>query len=709
MERMTLEEKVGQMHQIAGNDAVTGPLNPSSNDGEDLRRGLVGSMLNVVGADKTYQYQKIVVEESRLGIPLIFGHDVIHGCKTVFPIPIAESCSWDLEIIEQSARIAAIEASAMGLHWTFAPMVDIARDPRWGRIAEGGGEDTYLGSLIASARVKGFQGDDLSSLDTVAACAKHFAAYGAAEAGRDYNQVDISENNLRNIYLPPFKSALDAGVASFMNAFNTLNGIPATINKLLVKSILKEEWKFDGIVVSDYNSIGELIQHGVASNKKECAELAANALCDMDMSGYCFRDNLVELIKEGIVSENVIDLAVEKILTLKYRVGLFDDPYRYCKSNRESKNILSNENRQVARECARKSIVLLKNNGVLPLIQNSEIRKIALIGPFADSKFDMLGSWYCAGDENDVVSFYDGMKNRFGIDYEINYCKGCEIDSEVNEDFSEAIGLAEKSDLIFAFVGEAGLMSGEASCRTNISLPGNQLELLKTLKQTGKQLIIVLSNGRPLEINWISENADAILETWFLGIEAGNALADVISGDYNPSGKLTVSFPRNVGQIPIYYNHLNTGRPLYENPNEHYRSRYLDSSIDPLFPFGYGLSYTKFEYSNISLNKNIIDLNEELVASVDIKNVGTLEGEEIVQLYIHDIVATISRPVKELKAFKKIYFEAGETKKVEFKLSVEDFKYYDKHMKWTIEPGIIEIFVGTNSQELLMKEIEITK
>ena len=709
MEKMTLEEKVGQMHQIAGNDAVSGPLNPSSNDGEDLRRGLVGSMLNVVGADKTYKYQKIVVEESRLGIPLIFGHDVIHGCKTIFPIPLAESCSWDLDIIKRSARISAIEASAMGLHWTFAPMVDIARDPRWGRIAEGGGEDTYLGSLIAAARVKGFQGDDLNSLDTVAACAKHFAAYGAAEAGRDYNQVDISENNLRNIYLPPFKSALDAGVASFMNAFNTLNGIPATINELLVKSILKDEWKFDGIIVSDYNSIGELIQHGVAADKKECAELAANALCDMDMSGYCYRDHLVELVKEGIVSEVIVDSAVEKILTLKYKLGLFDDPYRYCKPNRESEIILSHTNRQVARECARKSIVLLKNEGTLPLTKSSAIRKIALIGPLANNKFDMLGSWYCAGDENDVVSFYDGLKNRFGSDYEINYCKGCEIDSEVKEDFSEAIGLAEKSDLIFAFVGEAGLMSGEASCRTNILLPGNQLELLKALKQTGKKLIVALSNGRPLEINWIEENADAILETWFLGIEAGNALAEVISGDFNPSAKLTVSFPRNVGQIPIYYNHLNTGRPLYESPNEHYRSRYLDSSVEPLYPFGYGLSYTKFEFSNFSLSKNKIAEIEELVASVDIKNIGEISGEEIVQLYIHDKVATLSRPVRELKAFKKISLQAGETKKVKFSLSDEDFKYYDKNNKWNIEPGIIEIFVGANSQDLLMKEIEITK
>jgi len=708
MEKMTLEEKVGQMHQIAGNDAVTGPHNPNSNDGEDLRKGLVGSMLNVVGADKTYKYQKIAVEESRLRIPLIFGHDVIHGCKTIFPIPLAESCSWDLDIIELSAQIAAIEASAMGLHWTFAPMVDIARDPRWGRIAEGGGEDTYLASKIAEARVKGFQGNDLGSLNTVAACAKHFAAYGASEAGRDYNQVDISENSLRNIYLPPFKSASDAGVTSFMNAFNVLNGIPATINELLVKSILKEEWKFAGIVVSDYNSIGELIQHGVANDKRESAELAANALCDMDMAGYCYRDHLVELVREGKVAESIIDIAVEKILTLKYRLGLFEDPYRYCKPNRENELLLNKGNRDFARDCARKSIVLLKNNGVLPLTKNSGIKKIALIGPLTESKFDMLGSWYCAGDENDVVSFYEGMKNRFGKDFEINYSKGCEIDSLYKEDFSEAINFAEQSEIIFAYVGEAGLMSGEASCRTDISLPGNQLSLLKELKKTGKPLVVVLSNGRPLEINWLAENADAILETWFLGVEAGNALADIISGDFNPSGKLTVTFPRNMGQIPIYYNHLNTGRPLYENPTEHYRSRYLDSSIEPLFPFGFGLSYTKFEYSNFSLSKNKIAIMEKFIATVDVKNLGAIAGEEIVQLYIHDKVATISRPVKELKSFKKIYLASGEMKKVEFNLSAEDFKYYDKNMEWNIEPGKIELFVGPNSEELLMQEIEIT-
>ncbi len=708
MVKMTLEEKVGQMHQIAGNDAVTGPLNPSSNDGEDLRKGLVGSMLNVVGADKTYKYQKIAVEESRLGIPLIFGHDVIHGCKTIFPIPLAESCSWDLDIIERSAQIAAYEASAMGLHWTFAPMVDIARDPRWGRISEGAGEDTYLAAKIAEARVKGFQGDDLGSLNTVAACAKHFAAYGASEAGRDYNQVDISENSLRNIYLPPFKAALDAGVASFMNAFNVLNGIPSTINELLVKSILKAEWKFAGIVVSDYNSIGELVQHGVAKDKMESAELAANALCDMDMAGYCYRDHLVELVREGKVAESIIETAVEKILILKYRLGLFDDPYRFSKPNREKELLLNKGHRDSARDCARKSIVLLKNNCVLPLTRNSGIKKIALIGPLAESKFDMLGSWYCAGDENDVVSFYEGMKNRFGKDYEINYSKGCEIDSPDEEDFSEANNLGEQSEIIFAYVGEAGLMSGEASCRTDISLPGNQLSLLKELKKTGKPLVVVLSNGRPLEINWISENVDAILETWFLGVEAGNALADIISGDFNPSGKLTVTFPRNVGQIPIYYNHLNTGRPLHENPTEHYRSRYLDSSIESLFPFGFGLSYTKFEYSNFSLSKNKIAFSDELIAEVDVKNIGDIAGEEIVQLYIHDKVATISRPVKELKAFKKIYLASGETKKVEFNLSAEDFKYYDKNKEWNIEPGTIEIFVGPNSVELLMQKVEIT-
>jgi beta-glucosidase len=612
---------------------------------------------------------------------------------------LAEAASWDLSAMERSARIAAVEASAMGVHWAFAPMVDIARDARWGRIAEGAGEDPYLGSLIATARVKGFQGADLSKNNTVVACAKHYAAYGAAEAGRDYNAVDMSEQTLRDVYLPPYKAAVDAGIGSLMSSFNTVNGVPSTANTFLLRKILKGEWNFKGFVVSDFESIKELIPHGFAANEDDAAKLAANAGLDMDMKSAIYRNKLVDLVKKGVVPEKYIDEAVRRILTIKYKLGLFDDPYRYCDEHREKTELLTPENLAASRDIAKKSIVLLKNDQhILPL--KKDIGKLAVIGPIADSQSDMLGCWGGVGDPKDAVSILQGIKSAVSSNTKVLYAKGCEVDSKTPEDFTAALDVARQGDVVVMVIGESGGMSGEAHSRAHIDIPGNQLDLLKEITKLGKPVVVLLTNGRPLTIPWVAENVPAIVETWFLGTQAGNAIADVLFGDYNPSGKLPVSFPYTVGQLPLYYSQKSTGRPLFEQPNEFFRSRYIDAPNDPLFPFGFGLSYTTFEYSNLKLDKSEISMNGTIEVSVDVKNTGSRSGEEVVQLYIRDLYASICQPVKLLKGFQKISIEPGETKTVKFRLSTNDLKYHDVNMKWTVEPGKFNVFVGGNSRDL---------
>ena len=614
--------------------------------------------------------------------------------NVIFPIPLAESCSWDLGLMEQTARIAALECTAVGLHWTFAPMVDISRDPRWGRVSEGAGEDTYLGSLIAKARVRGFQGN-LSDNNTVLACAKHFAAYGAAQAGRDYHTVDMSEVMLRNDFLPPFKAALDEGAATFMTAFNELNGIPATGNKFLFEDILRKEWGFNGFVVTDYTAINEMIHHGYAKDLKHAGELAFNAGSDMDMQGGAYKNHMRESIEEGEISKERLDEAVRDILRMKFELGLFDDPYRYCDEEKEKKLILKSTHLELAREAARKSVVLLKNeNKVLPI--NSS-QKVALIGPLADDEDHILGSWAAHGHKNTdaIVSVKEGFESR-SIDFK--YAKGCEIIGGDESGFSKAKALAKASEIVVMVMGEAEYMSGEAACRTNINLPGHQQALIKEIKKTGKPIILVLMNGRPLDLSWESETVDAILETWFPGTRGGHAIADVLYGDYNPSGKLTVTFPRNVGQIPLFYNQKNTGRPAdVQNPDPRYVSKYLDVDNSPLYPFGYGLSYTTFKYSDTTLDTNILTQNSTIKASVAITNTGNYDGEEIVQLYIKDVVGSITRPVKELKGFKKIFLKKGETKQVDFIIKVDDLKFYNNKFEFVFEEGDYELFIAGNS------------
>lgn len=580
---MTLSEKIGQMNQVSSKEDPTGQLTECSNEEELIRSGQVGSMLNVVGVERTRHLQEIAVNDTRLHIPLIFALDVVHGYKTISPVPLAESCSWDMDLIEKSARVAAEEATASGIQWTFAPMVDIARDPRWGRVMEGSGEDPYLGSAIAKARVRGFQGTDLSAYNTMAACAKHFVGYGAAEGGRDYNTVDISKQRLRELYLPPFSAAADAGVATFMNSFNEVMGVPATGSTYLVRDILKGEWNFPGVVVSDWGSVAELIPHGVAEDKCDAAQLAVTAGCDMDMEGYCYVSSLEKLVREGVVSESLIDDAVRRILRLKFDLGLFDDPYRYCDAEREKAEILSAEHRKVVREMACKSIVLLENReGILPL--DNRCKNIGIVGPLADNPDDMLGSWCARGDGKDAIGILQGIKQAVGKGVRIRYAKGCEIEGDDRSGFSEAVQVAENSDVVIVCVGENRFMSGEAASRTRLTLPGVQRELLKAIKETGKPIVLLLSNGRPLVLDWEKENIGTIVECWQLGSEAGNAIADVLFGKYNPSGKLTMSFPYNEGQIPVYYNAKSTGRPYV--PNVRYVTRYLDCPNVSLYSFG---------------------------------------------------------------------------------------------------------------------------
>lgn len=702
MALMTLEEKIGQLTLYTSDIDVTGPTIREGYK-EDIRNGYVGSIFNAYGAEYTKSLQKIAVEETRLKIPLLFGYDVIHGHKTIFPMPLGESASWDLEAIEKSAQIAAAEASAEGLHWTFAPMVDVARDPRWGRIAEGAGEDTYLGTKIAVARIKGFQGENLKDLNTILACAKHFAAYGAALAGRDYNTVDMSDRVLREVYFPPFKAAVEAGVATFMTSFNEVDGVPATGSRYLMTDVLKEEWGFDGFIVTDYTSINEMVPHGIVANEKEAAELAINAGVDMDMQGGVYQDHLADLVKNNKVNEAQIDESVRRILRMKFLLGLFEDPYRYSDTQREKDVVMSKEHLAAARDISRKSIVLLKNEGnTLPLKKNT--KSIAVIGPLADSKRNMIGSWSAAGDYTKAVTLLEGIKAAVPSSTKVIYAKGANIDDDTTKWIDEAVKVARTADVVILAIGEDAQMSGEAASRSSIDLPGVQLELAKALKKTGKPIVAVLMNGRPLTINWLDENIPSILETWFLGTQAGHAIADVIFGDYNPSGKLPVTFPQSVGQIPIYYNNKNTGRP---RSDQKYTSKYLDISNEPLYPFGYGLSYTNFTYSNLGVSKSSYKMDETIKVTVTVSNSGKFAGEEVVQLYIRDLVGSVTRPVKELKGFKKIHLEPGKSQQVQFELTKEDLAFYTRDMNFEAEAGNFKVFVGSNSRDVLEADFEL--
>jgi beta-glucosidase len=698
LKQMTLEEKVGQMNQYSGWVDTTGPNFGDKNIFEEIKKGWVGSVLNITGAENVRKVQQMAVDCTRLHIPLIFGLDVIHGYRTIFPVPLAEACSWDLEAIEKGARIAATEASSAGVNWTFAPMVDIARDPRWGRIMEGAGEDPYLGSLVAVARVKGFQGSDLSANNTIVACAKHYAAYGGAEGGRDYNTVDMSERTLRDVYLRPFKAAAEAGCGTFMNSFNEIGGIPSTGNPHLLRDILKGEWNFRGFVVSDWGSVGEMINHGVAANKADAAALAATAGCDMDMESRCYREELVNLVRQGKVDIKYIDDAVRRILRIKFQLGLFDDPYRYCNPEREKELILHPDHLKAAKEMAVKSMVLLRNEGhILPLKKSNQT--IALIGPLAASKDDMIGGWSALGQGNDAVSLYEGLTAKLGNSAKIVYARGCGIAEDNRNGFQEAINAARKADVILLAMGENRHMSGEASSRAYIGLPGVQEELIKEIMKLGKPTVLVLFNGRPLTIPWIAEHVPAILEAWFPGIRAGEAIADILFGDAVPSGKLVTTFPHSLGQVPLYYNHKNTGRPY--SPDSYFTSRYLDETNDPLFPFGYGLSYTTFAYSGLQLSDSVMTGSQPLNIFVTVTNTGNYDAEEVVQLYVRDMVGSVTRPVKELKGFKKILIKKGESVKVSFTLTEADLRFYDASMNFVSEPGEFRVFVGGNSRDVL--------
>ncbi len=699
---MTLEEKIGQLTLYTSDIDVTGPTIREGYK-EDIRKGNVGSIFNAYGADYTRSLQKMAVEETRLKIPLLFGYDVIHGHKTIFPMPLGESASWDLEAIERSAQIAAAEASAEGLHWTFAPMLDVARDPRWGRVAEGAGEDTYLSTKIAVARIKGFQGENLRDLNTLLACAKHFAAYGAALAGRDYNTVDMSDRVLREVYFPPFKAAVEAGVATFMTSFNEVDGVPASGSKYLMTDVLKEEWGFDGFIVTDYTSINEMVPHGVVANEKDAGELAINAGVDMDMQGGVYQEHLADLVKEGRVAESQINESVRRILRMKYALGLFDDPYRYSDTKREKEVVMSKEHLAAARDISRKSIVLLKNEGnTLPLKKNT--KTVAVIGPLADSKRDMIGSWSAAGDYTKAVTLLEGIKAAVPSSTKVLYAKGANINDDTTKWIDEAVKVAKKADVIILAIGEDAQMSGEAASRSNIDLPGVQLELAKAMQKTGKPVVAVLMNGRPLTITWLDENIPSILETWFLGTQAGHAIADVIFGDYNPSGKLPVTFPRSVGQVPIFYNNKNTGRPMSD---EKYTSKYLDISNEPLYPFGYGLSYANFTYSNLVAGKSEYKMGEPIEVAVTVSNSGKVAGEEVVQLYVRDLVGSVTRPVKELKGFQKIKLEPGASQQVRFTLTAKDLAFYTRNMDFAAEPGAFKVYVGTNSRDVLEADFEL--
>jgi len=723
LSKMTLQEKIGQMNQYNGFWNFTGP----SPDGGDqkikydhLANGLVGSMLNVRGVKEVRAVQKIAVEKSRLGIPLIFGFDLIHGYQSVFPIPLAEAASWDLEAIQRSASLSAKEAAVAGINWTFAPMVDVTRDARWGRVMEGAGEDPYLGSLVAAARVHGFQGDDLASPFTIAASAKHFAAYGFAEAGRDYNTVDIGLNTLHNIVLPPFKAAVDAGIKTFMNSFNDLNGIPATADAYLQRDLLKGEWGFDGFVVSDWGSIREMVDHGYAKDRKQAGEMSVLGGSDMDMESSIYVNELEALLEEKKINIAHIDDAVKRILKVKFQLGLFDDPYLYCNEELEKQITGSQELVQANLDVAKKSIVLLKNeNTILPL--KKEGQKIGLIGPLAADKNSPLGNWRIAAVNNSAVSVLEGFQSYKGN--KISHAQGVKLVNKVPDGFheevqinttdktgiEEAIALAKEVDVVVMVLGEYGFQSGEGRSRAFLNLPGFQQELLEKVAEVNPNIVLVVMNGRPLILNWASENIPAIVEAWHLGSQSGHAIAQVLYGDYNPSGKLPMSFPRSVGQLPIYYNHKSTGRPGAdgEDMGSVFWSHYGDEKNSPLYPFGYGLSYTQFEYSPLQLSDDIMDKGGSLKASIKLKNTGKFKGKEVVQFYIQDPYASATRPVKELKGFQMVELNPGETKEVSFRITEEQLKFYNARQKWEAESGTFYVFIGSNSAVKEKKAFEL--
>ena len=711
---MTLDEKIGQLNQYNGFWEITGPVpkeGQAAKKFEQLKKGLVGSMLNVKGVKDVRALQKIAVEQTRLKIPLIFGFDVIHGFKTISPIPLAESASWDMEAIRKSASIAAEEAAAAGLNWTFAPMVDIARDARWGRVMEGAGEDSYLGSRIATARVKGFQGDNFNSNKTIIACAKHFAGYAQAESGRDYNSVDISEEMLQNVIFPPFKAAVDAGVRTFMNSFNEINGIPTTASKYLQRAILKRDWNFKGFVVSDWGSITEMVNHGYSKDGKQAAEQAINAGSDVDMESSLYVEHLSALMKEGKVKETAVNDAVKRVLKVKFELGLFANPYKYCNEEYEKATVGKSEFQDAVLDMAKKSIVLLKNeNNLLPLKKSGQ--KIAVIGALANDKTSPLGSWRLAADENSAVSLLEGMQKY--KDNTLTYSKGADValgkpqfifETKINETdttgFDEAIALAKSSDVVIMSLGEHGLQTGEGRSRSDISLPGVQQQLLEAVYKVNKNIVLVLNNGRPLAIPWAAENIPAIVEAWQLGSQSGNAIAQVLYGDYNPSGKLPMTFPKNVGQIPIYYNHKNTGRPTIENKDLVFWSHYSDVANMPLYPFGFGLSYSKFEYSNLKLSSNSFSKNDKITVQITLKNNSNIKGKEVVQMYIQDLFGSLTRPVRELKGFELVELNANESKTITFNIDKKTLEFFTANKKWETENGDFKVFIGGDSNASL--------
>jgi len=724
MKKMTIDEKLGQLNLPQAGDITTGQAS-SSGIAQKIEEGKVGGLFNIKTVEKIRNVQKVAVEKSRLKIPLLFGMDVIHGYETVFPIPLGLSCSWDMALIERSARIAAIEASADGICWTFSPMVDISRDARWGRASEGSGEDPYLGAYIARAMVKGYQGDDLSKNNTILACVKHFALYGAIEAGREYNTTDMSRLRMYNEYFLPYKAAVEAGAGSVMTSFNEVDGIPASANRWLMNDVLRSQWGFNGMIVTDYTAINEMVDHGLGDLKTVSA-LALKAGVDMDMVGEGFLTTLKQSLQEGKITQQQIDMACRRVLEAKYKLGLFDDPYRYCNTQRSKTEIFTDAHRKEARATAAQSFVLLKNDKqLLPLKKSGTI---ALIGPLANAAENMTGTWSVAADFKRSVSVINGLKEALGNRGKVLYAKGSNLtaDSILEERATmfgkslgrdkrppevilrEALDVASRSDVIVAALGESAEMSGESSSRTDIGIPDIQKELLNALLQTGKPVVLVLFTGRPLALKWENEHVPAILNVWFGGSESGSAIADVLFGDVNPSGKLTMSFPQNVGQVPIFYNHKNTGRPLAEGKwFEKFRSNYLDVSNDPLYPFGYGLSYTSFDYGNIRLDKTTLNRGQSITAGVTITNSGQIEGRETVQLYIRDLAGSITRPVKELKGFQKITLKPGESKLITFNVTEEDLKFYNSELKYLAEPGDFTLFIGPNSRDLKSADFKL--
>lgn len=723
MGKMTLQEKIGQLNLPVSGEIVTGQAKSSDVAGK-IRKGQVGGLFNVKGVENIREVQKIAVEQSRLKIPLLFGMDVIHGYETVFPIPLALSCSWDMEAIKESACIAAKESSADGICWTFSPMVDICRDPRWGRMAEGGGEDPYLGSEISAAMVKGYQGDDLTDKNTIMACVKHFALYGAPEAGRDYNTVDMSHLSMFNNYFPPYKAAIDAGVGSVMTSFNVVDGIPATGNKWLMTDVLRDRWGFDGFVVTDYTAISEMIAHGMG-DLQQVSAMSLSAGTDMDMVADGFLTTLEKSLKEGKVTMAEIDKACRRILEAKYKLGLFDNPYKYCDASRVKKDIFTAENRTVARKIATETFVLLKNeNNLLPLQRKG---KIALVGPLANTKANMPGTWSVAAASDKYNSLYESMKQSLAGKAEVLYAKGSNLMYDAQREaeatmfgremrdprsaqelLDEALNVASQADVIVAAVGESSEMSGESSSRTNLEMPDAQRDLLTALKKTGKPVVLVYFAGRSTVMTWEQENFPAILNVWFGGSEAADAICDVVFGDVSPSGKLTTTFPKNVGQIPLYYNHLNTGRPLEAGKwFSKFRSNYLDIDNDPLYPFGYGLSYTTFRYGDLQLSNNSMNERGKITASVTVTNTGNYDADEIVQMYIRDMVGSVARPVKELKGFERIHLKKGESRTVSFDITAKQLKFYNSALNWVCEPGEFEVMVGGNSRDVQTKKFSL--